>query len=293
MTSSLLRWPATMAFAFAMAFLHFALSGGGIAHAQSTVVAIDAGDVTGNTGTGVGTINGCFQVPSGGTYTLDVVVRDVNDLVAGNFTLGFQGTMTDQSVADSLWNHPSPPVAAPATIDPDASGQVPDSGGRHYVVVSNDAAVGSGGATGNGVLVRFAMTAPATPGMVDLTLSDTVLVDSMANEIPNTTQDATLAVDTACAAVTPSPSAAPNPSLTAGASGGPSVSPGASPQTSQTPTARAASPTPPGLASDSGGGGGLPLAAWIGIGLGAAAIIIGGGLLIGNPGLRRRLTGRS
>jgi hypothetical protein len=234
---------------------------------------------------------------------MDVVVRDVKDLVAGEFTLGFQGimteqsgTMTDQSVADSLLNHPSPPVADNAAIDPDVSGQVPDSGGQHAVVVSNDAAITSGGATGSGVLVRFTMTAPAAPGMVDLTLAATVLDDSQANEIPHTTQDATLAVGTACPAATASPSAAPSPSVTAGPSGGPSVTPvtsGASPQTSQSATTRAASPTPAGLANESGGGGGLPLAAWIGIGLGATAIIIGGGVLIRNRGLRRRLTGRS
>jgi len=285
--------------AFAFGILHFALSGGGIAHAQSTVLAIDAGDVTGNTGTSVGTINGCFQISSGGTYTLDVLVGDVKDLVAGQFTLGFQGAMTDQSVADSLLNHPSPSVNGNALIDLSAGDNVPDSGGQHTVVVSNDAAVGSGGATGSGVLVRFAMTAPATAGIVDLTLSTTTLDDSLANEIAHTTQNAELAVDTPCPAVTPSPavtaspSAAPSPSLTAGPSAGSSVSPGSSPQTSQTPTATAASPTPAGLANASGGGGGLPLAAWIGIGLVAAAIIIGGGLLIRNRGLWRRLTGRS
>ena len=300
MTTSPLRWPATIVLAFAVAFLHFALSGGGIAHAQNTVVAIDVGDVTGNTGTSVGPINGCFQVQSGATYTLDVVVRDVKDLVAGQFTLRFEGTgteesgtLTDQSVADSLLNHPSPPVTDNAVIDPDTSGQVPDSSGQHILVVSIEGAIGSGGATGSGVLARFTLTAPARPGMVELTLAQTTLVDSQAIGIPQTTQDARLAVDTACPAATASPSAAPNPSLTAGPSGGPSVTSGASPPTSQSPTARTASPTPAGLANESGGGGGLPLAAWIGIGLVATAVIIGGGLLIRNPGLRRRLTGRS
>jgi len=258
------------------------------AQAQQTVFAIDVGDVSGNTATTVGTVNTCFQTTVGQSYPLDVVVEDVTDVVWSQFTLGFQGAVTLQSVDDSLLNHPTPAVGS-AAFDQKTSA-VPDVGGHHNVVVSNDAAVGSGGASGSGILVRFTMTAPSTAGLFDLTLEDTVLLDSSeANPIPHTPSGATLAVDTPC------PSTSPGLTVTPGATGaspGPSGSSATVPGGSPTATAGLGSPTPAGSNSGANdGGGGLPLAAWIALGLGGA-VIGGGGLVIFGLALRRRLAGR-
>jgi len=303
----LLAWlTASLFITSAVAFAALTLWASPSAQAQGTVFAIDVGDVSGNTATTVGTVNTCFQATAGQPYSLDVVVQDVTDVVYSQFTLGFQGEVTLQSVDDSLLNHPTPAAGNAAFSDKTTA--VPDTGQHHNVVVSNQAAVGSGGFSGSGILVRFTMTAPSTAGLFDLTLEDTVLLDhTESNAIPHTPSGATLAVDTPCPSTSPgltdtpgttetspgqstSPATAPGGSLTATAPGGSptATAPGGSPAASS----GLPSPTPSGSSNGGNdGGGGLPLAAWIALGLGAA-VIVGGGLVILGLALRRRLAGR-
>ncbi len=301
----LLAWlTASLFIASAVAFVALTLWASPSAQAQETVFAIDVGDVSGNTATAVGTVNTCFQATAGQSYPLDVVVEDVNDVVWSQFTLDFRGAVTAQSVDDSLLNHPTPAVGTAAFSDKTTA--VPDTGEHHNVVVFNQAAVDSGGFSGSGILVHFTMTAPSTAGLFDLALEDTVLLDSSeSKEIPHTPGGATLAVDTPC------PSGLTATPGTTGTSPGPGTSPGTGPGGSLTatppggsptatvpgggsPAASAGLPSPTLSGSSNGGndgGGGLPLAAWIALGLGGA-VIVGGGLVILGLALRRRLTGR-
>ncbi len=268
------------------------------AQAQNgTVLAIDVADVSGNSSTSVGTINDCFEAAPDETYTLDVVVLDGVDLVSAGLLLNYQGIVTDRSISDSILNNESPDIGASAAID-EISTELPDSSGSDHVIISNDDAFGSGGASGSGILVRFTMTAPTQPGSFALGLAaalgpDPVLNDSQTRLVPLTHQGATLNVGSQCpAAPTPSetpPPESPSPSESTPASPTPSPS-GASPAASG--ASPAASPQPSASVAPAGGGtggGGLPLAAWIGIGLGAAAVILGGVLLALSPQLRRRL----
>ncbi len=55
-------------------------------NAVAAEMALDVGDVTGNSATSVGNINQCFQVASGASYTMDVVLISVTDAVASQFT---------------------------------------------------------------------------------------------------------------------------------------------------------------------------------------------------------------
>lgn len=304
----LLAWlTASLFIASVVAFAALTLWASPSAQAQGTVFAIDVGDVSGNTATAVGTVNTCFQATAGQSYPLDVVVQDVTDVVWSQFTLGFKGAVTLQSVDDSLLNHPTPAIGN-AAFDEKTSA-VPDVGGNHNVVVFNQAAVDSGGFSGSGILVRFTMTAPSTAGLFDLTLEDTVLLDhTESKEIPLTPSGATLAVDTPCPSASPGLTATPG---TTGTSPGPGTSLGTGPGGSLTatppggsatatvpgggsPAASAGVPSPTPSGSSNGGndgGGGLPLAAWIALGVGAA--VIGGGILvILGLALRRRFAGR-
>ncbi len=61
-------------------------------------MAIDIGDVTSNSSTVLGTINDCFGVASGATYTLDVVTQGVSNVAAAQLTLNYQGSVTDRTV---------------------------------------------------------------------------------------------------------------------------------------------------------------------------------------------------
>lgn len=137
-----------------------------------TYMAVDLA-TSDNTDTGVGTITTCLEVASGATYSMDVVVGGVLDLVAGQFTISYQGELTSQSVTVSILNREVPDVGGSALIDAAASDPAPDVSGFHTVVASNDAAIGSGGANGSGILVHFVMTAPtvgsATTFPLDLT----------------------------------------------------------------------------------------------------------------------------
>ncbi len=182
------------------------------AGAVGTEMALDVGDVRGNSATSIGNINQCLQVASGASYTVDVVLIDVTDAVASQFTLSYSGSVDARDVSTSLLNEEKPDVGGSAVIETGISDPAPDTDGSHLLAVTNDAAIGSGGASGSGVLVRLTMTAPTTviPMLVNLKLSGTAIADSNADEIRHSTKDAALAVAGAtCQQVSPTPTAAP------------------------------------------------------------------------------------
>ena len=284
-------------------------AGATAASAQNTLVAIDVGDVAGNSGTSLGDVNRCLEVAPEQEYTLDVVILDVQDLVAAQVTLQYDGTVLSRSVDGSILNEESP-SAGDAIIEEGASDRAPDPSGQHQVLMTNDAAIGSGGASGSGMLIRFQMKAPAATGLHKLDVPDTprVLVTSQAQQITHSAQDAVLAVSISCseAKLEPPrtqapPGTTPEPTAPGGSPGttiGPDGSPGASPGPGA--TGGASGTGSPGAgnnnasngnnsAANGNGDDGLPLGAWIGIGLAVAALAAGAATLALNPDLRRRL----
>ena len=182
-------------------------------HADDPVMALDF--ATGDNGNNdVGNVQSCIEVRSGASYTVDVVLIDVTDAVASQFTLSYSGSVDARDVSMSLLNEEKPDVGGSAMIETGASDATPDSDGSHVVAITNDPAIGSGGASGSGVLVRLTMTAPVTvtPMLVSLKLSGTDIADSNADAIRHSTKDAALAVAGAtCQQVSPSPTVAPTP----------------------------------------------------------------------------------
>jgi hypothetical protein len=182
-------------------------------HADDPVMALDF--ATGDNGSNhVGNVQSCTEVRSGASYTVDVVLIDVTDAVASQFTLSYSGSVDADDVSMSLLNEEKPDVGGSAVIETGVSDPASDSDGSHLLSVVNDPAIGSGGASGSGVLVRLTMTAPATatPMLVSLELSRTAIADSNADAIRHSTKDAALAVAGAtCQQVSPSPTVAPTP----------------------------------------------------------------------------------
>ena len=280
-------------------------AGGGAARAQNTLMAIDVGDVTGNSGTSLGDINRCLEVAPEQEYTLDVVILDVQDLVAAQLTLKYAGTVLGRSLDGSILNEESPSVGD-AIIEEAASDNPPDPSGQHQVLVTNDAAIGSGGASGSGTLIRFQMKAPSETGLHKLDLPDLprTLNDSRAGQIPHSAQDAVLAVSISCSEAKLEPPRTQAPPGTTPEPTAPGGSPGTTTRPSASPgpgaTGGASGTASPGAGNDNGSNGnnsaangndddGLPLGAWIGIGLAVAALAAGGAALALNPDLRRRL----
>ena len=280
-------------------------AGGGTARAQNTLMAIDVGDVTGNSGTSLGDINRCLEVAPEQEYTLDVVILDVQDLVAAQLTLKYAGTVLGRSLDGSILNEESP-SAGDAIIEEGASDRAPDPSGQHQVLMTNDAAIGSGGASGSGMLIRFQMKAPSQTGLHKLDVPDTprVLVTSQAQQITHSAQDAVLAVSISCSEAKLEPPRTQAPPGTTPEPTAPGGSPGTTTRPSASPgpgaTGGASGTASPGAGNDNGSNGnnsaangndddGLPLGAWIGIGLAVAALAAGGAALALNPDLRRRL----
>ncbi len=103
-------------------------------------------------------------------------------------------TFDDGATNETLLNNESPNALDGGVIDVSASDSVPDTDGTHTIVISNDLAAGSGGATGSGMLVRLTLTAPAAAGAYPLTLTSTTVNDHTASEITHHVHNATLTV---------------------------------------------------------------------------------------------------
>ena len=138
-------------------------------------------DIAENTATFVGTVVDHLELVCGGTYDFDVIVEGVSDLVRGQFRLdtvagnSITGHSVSGGIIDAGDGLSSPGTAAIAG----SSDPVPDDDGSHFVLASNDGALGGRGASGSGYLARFTASAPAVgPGAVTLRLSQSVLSDS-------------------------------------------------------------------------------------------------------------------
>ena len=148
-------------------------------------VALDAttGD---NTDTSYGTITDCFEAAASTNFTADVVIGGVSDLVAFQLTLNYPAGAVPaggRSVATSMMNNEVPDAGGSAAIDTGASSTLPNVTGADTAIVSNDNAIGSGGASGDGLLIRYTVTSPAAAGIYSLTLTGVTLNDAFANEI--------------------------------------------------------------------------------------------------------------
>ena len=253
-------------------------------------LAIDVGDVTGNTTSALGTVDGCFQTTPGATYDLDVVVESVTDISGADFHLTFTGIVATRDDDNTFLDTAT---AGDGLVDTGISDPVPDGDADHFVEVFNNDSIGAGGATGSGFLARFTMTAPnaGVPTFFPLGLSGVQLVDSGASSVTPHTHGAFLLVGPlltpgACSQATPSPTpvptASPSPSPT------PTLAPTASPSPVKTATP---SPTPKASLTGAGSTGGEPPAdgpTW------TFLYVLGGVLLISGVagagwGLRRRV----
>ena len=187
--------------------------------AGGTFLAVDF-ETADNTDTSFGAISNCLDLLDCTPYTLDVVIGNVTDLVAAQLTLNYTGVVTARTVAVSLLNNETPDMGGSAAIDTGASDGLPDGSGTHTVVASNDSGIGSGGATGSGLLISFTLSPPGTPGIYPISLSGTALNDSTANPIAHTTQGGEIHLAASgCATPTPAPTESPTPTPTPTPSG--------------------------------------------------------------------------
>jgi hypothetical protein len=135
----------------------------GLAAADGTEVGIDA--VTeGNSATELGPINGCVEAATGDEVTVDLYIKDVEDLLAWQMWLQYDPAvlaLQDRDVEQFL-----------ATADDsnvfDASDQTPDTDGRYLVQASN-VTDSSKGISGSGVLAHITFEAVG-PGIAEIDL---------------------------------------------------------------------------------------------------------------------------
>ncbi len=233
---------------------------------------------TDNTSTTAGTIVTCLEVPSGGSYTLDVYVQNVpgdtdvntpDGMVAGQYTLNSISGNTDTSrTATNGFIDQGTGINTPGSgaVDNTASSPVNNSTGSDTIVASNDPSIGSSGAVGDGFFIRMTYTAPIVTAAtsVPLTLTAVTLVNATANEIPvDVIGGATLIIAPSatvnCLAPTPTPSPTPTPAPTASPTPAPTHTPTPSPthtpSPTPTPATKSATVTPRVLPATGGVGG--------------------------------------
>lgn len=138
---------------FAIASVICALRSAGSAQAADPSLLIDAG-ISGNQANSIGTIENCISVPKDTEFQMDVIVRDISDLLAWEIYLDYDGdvvTVTDQNV--KLFQQ-----ANLGSSVLDISGRVPDDSGFHYLAAfdSSDPATPD---SGTGVLARVTFKA--------------------------------------------------------------------------------------------------------------------------------------
>jgi len=138
-------------------------------HAQGpeTSIGVDA-DTTGNTATTVGPIDECVEIAAGEDHSVDVFVRDVDNLLAWEAVVSFEPEVleiVDDDVKLFMASSQGSDVQ-------DVSGEVPDGDGR-YLIGAFDAADPLSPDSGSGVLVRLTVRGTG-PGVsqVRLPLTD-------------------------------------------------------------------------------------------------------------------------
>ena len=131
-------------------------------HAAS--IGVDA-DPTGNTATLLGERDTCIAVQEGDSFQVDVIVEDVEDLIAWEVYLSFDPSLiqvTDRDVHHFL-------DAVPNSSPFDLSESVPDDDGRYRVGAASIADPPVGG-SGSGVLARLSVKAMG-PGVATLSVA--------------------------------------------------------------------------------------------------------------------------
>lgn len=125
------------------------------AQAEDTSLAIDMG-TTGNSATSVGDIEDCLSVSAGDQFSVDVVIREVTDLLAWELSLEYDGavlTVVDQDVKMFQGaNEGSSPV--------DISAKLPNDTGSHSLSAFESSDPPSPD-SGSGVLARVTFEATA------------------------------------------------------------------------------------------------------------------------------------
>jgi hypothetical protein len=188
------------------------LDGGEVGQASSPVsLGVDA-DPDGNTATSLGSIDSCISVGVGDTFTIDVFIRDVENLQVWHVFVRYDPSVvniTDRDVEMFLAADPGSDVVDHSYGDPSLSGA--------YDLLVADAADDPPHESGSGVLARLTLTA-IEPGLTPIEIDDPVLwgyplhlirVDSLAH--------AWVAVGQECPgepSPTPSPTMTPTPTPT-------------------------------------------------------------------------------
>jgi hypothetical protein len=127
--------------------------GGGAAQAAGPSLVIDAG-IAGNDATTVGTIENCIVVKKGTEFQMDIIVRDVANLLAWEVYLDYDPNVlivTDQNVKLFLQAKAGSSVF-------DVSGRVPDDSGFHDLQAFDSSDPPTPG-SGSGVLARVTFKA--------------------------------------------------------------------------------------------------------------------------------------
>jgi len=136
----------------------------GRASAGGASIGIDA-DPTGNAATLLDTTDTCIAVVQGDSFQVDVIARDVTDLLAWEAYLSFDGNLlqvTDRNVQQFLASIPEGDVF-------DLSESVPDDDGIYRVGAASISDRPQGG-SGSGVLARVSLQALG-PGLATLSLA--------------------------------------------------------------------------------------------------------------------------
>jgi hypothetical protein len=132
-----------------------ALIHAGTGHAEDPSLAIDIG-TAGNSPTAIGDIENCLGVTAGDRFDVDVIIRDVTDLLAWEMSLDYDGavlTVVDQDVKMFQGaNEGSSPV--------DISAKLPDDSGSHSLSAFESSDPPSPD-SGSGVLTRVTFEATA------------------------------------------------------------------------------------------------------------------------------------
>jgi hypothetical protein len=175
----------------------------------ATSIGLDV-DPDGNTASSLGPIDSCVSVGVGDTFSIDVFVRDVEDLQVWHVLVGYDPSVvniTDRNVQMFLAADPGSEVIDNSYGDSGLSGA--------YDLLASDIAEDPPHESGSGVLARLTLTA-AEPGLMAIRIEDPVLwgyplhlisVDSVVN--------AWVAVGQECpSAPSPTPAPIPTPTIT-------------------------------------------------------------------------------
>lgn len=219
-------WQGTLAGVLAFAAIlgvHSLLDGGGVGQASPAVsLGVDA-DSDGNTATSLGSIDSCVSVDVGDTFTIDVFIRDVEDLQVWHVFVRYDPSVVDIADRDIEMFL----AAAPGSDLRDRSYGDPGLSGAYDLLVS-DVAGDPSHESGSGVLARLTLTA-VEPGLTAIGIDDPVLwgyplhsiaVDSIVNawvavgqECPSEPPPTPSPTPTPTPMPTPTPTPPPTPSL--------------------------------------------------------------------------------